>query len=407
MSQAPLQILTVNSGSTSIKFALYGLGTTERRLLSARCEGIGLAQGRCHVVDETERTLYDDTFSIADHITAARRFLDWLGRQSLGFCFDGIGHRIVHGGYRFVDPVVLAPEVEQEIGALSRLDPEHLVPQLRVVQVLRELSPGIPQVACFDTAFHRQMPRIAQMLPLPRELWYQGIMRFGAHGLSYQFLLEELGRQAGDQAARGRVVMAHLGGAASMVAVLGGRSVDNTTGFMPNGGLMMGTRSGDVSPAVLMHLLLNKGLSPIDVNDIVNFQSGLLGVSRVSRDMRELLRISGTNVQAAEAVDLFCYIARKHLGSLAAALGGIDTLVFSGGIGEHAHLIRKKICEPLGHLGIHVDASLNRQNGAQISLEGAPVDVRVITTNEERVIARAVGPLVRAGASGARVRGAG
>ena len=399
MSLAPIQLLTVNSGSTSVKFSMYGLGQNERRLLSARCEGVGQAQGRCLVEDESGRILLDNTFSIADHVAAAHRFLDWLTHHSCGFCIDGIGHRLVHGGTRFADPVLLTPEIEEELGGLRQLDPEHLVPELKVVHVLREMFPGTPQVACFDTAFHRSVPRLARIMPIPRELTDQGVLRYGSHGLSYQFLMEELAHEAGNASAHGRVVLAHLGGAASMAAVHEGRCVDATNGFVPNGGLMMGSRAGDLCPGVILHLLLQRHMTPAEVNHLVNFQSGLLGVSKLSRDMRELLRTASTHPHAAEAIDLFCYQARKHLGALVAVLGGIDTLVFSGGIGQHAPVIRRKICDEMGYLGLHLDPARNRQNAPVISSDDSRVCVRVIATNEERVIARETGRIVRSAAA--------
>lgn len=402
MSQ-DIHILTANCGSSSLRFAVYGLGSAERRLLFARYDGIGLGQGRCCVQDEEGRLLFESSFSLADHETAARRFLDWLGSQSFGYRIDGVGHRVVHGGGRFTEPVMITPVVEEELGKVGQLDPGHLPPEIRAMRVVKDSFPQLLHVACFDTSFHRQMPTVARMHPLPRELSEQGVVRYGFHGLSHESLLQQLGAGSGASAAEGRIVIAHLGSTASMAAILGGRSMDTTMGFVPNGGLMMGTRSGDLCPGVLTHLLLGKNLSAAEVANLVNRQSGLLGVSGVSRDMGDLLKVAATNPRAAEAIDLFCYTARKHLGSLAAVLGGLDTLIFTGGIGENAPAIRRRICEQTEFLGIHLDPSRNRQSSPIISADDSRVTVRVMATNEELVIARAAGLFVKARSEPAQI----
>ncbi len=388
-----IQVLTVNCGASSVRFALYGLGPPERRLMFARCEGIGLGQGRCVVQDEAGRVLFESAYSLPDVEVAVRGIVECMSRHSLGCAIGAVGHRLVHGGARFTKPVVVTPDVEGELARLPQSSPDRPAPELRAMRVLRELYPQLPHVACFDTAFHRQMPAVAQMHPLPRELSELGILRFGSHGLSYEFLLQQLALEAGD-AALGRVVMAHMGSSASMAAVHGGRSMDTTVGFVPNGGLMMGTRSGDLCPGVLLHLLQGKKLTASEVNDIVNCQSGLLGVSGVSRDMKELLKVSATNPAAAEAIALFCYTARKHLGSMAAVLGGLDTLIFSGGIGENAPSVRRCVCEQTEFLGIRLDPARNRQNAPVISADDSRVTVRVMATNEEVMLARMTGSLV-------------
>lgn len=262
MSPAPLQILTINSGSSSIKFSIYALGASDRKVLSAQCDGIGLGTGWCHVQNEDGISILEGSESFATHEAALGMFLRWLSRHSLGCCIDAIGHRIVHGGTHFTGPVVITAEVEQALGKLRGLAPEHLVPELRAIEVAKEVFPRAIHVACFDTSFHRQMPAVAQMYPLPRRLSEQGVVRYGFHGLSFEFLLEKLASEAGFEAAHGRVILAHLGGGASIAAVSGGLSVDTTMGYMPNGGLMMGTRSGDLCPGVLLHLLLDRDLSP-------------------------------------------------------------------------------------------------------------------------------------------------
>jgi len=395
MSPEPLHVLAVNGGNSSARFALYEMGARERLLVSAVCEGIGLARGRSYALDEAGRVLHDSYAGVAGHEDAARKVADWLRASVEGLRIDVLGHRFVHGGRRFAKPVLMSPELEDELFSLIQLEPGHLEPDVRLARAVGGLFPGVPGVACFDTAFHRTMPAVAQMHPMPRELFDQGVVRFGAHGISLEYVMGQLAAEAGQDAALGRVVVAHLGCTASMTAVHDGRSLETTAGYMPNGGLMMGTRSGDLSPGVLLHLLIGKDMSALEVNRMVNFQSGLLGVSRVSRDMLELLKASETNPHAAEAVALFCYTAKKHMGSLAAVLGGIETLVFTGGVGANAPAVRRAICENMGHLGIRLDPARNRQNGAVVSAEKSPVTVRVIATNEELVIARAAARVAR------------
>ena len=389
-----LRILAVNCGASSVRIALFGLGAGERALLSARCEGIGLGQGRCLVKDESGSVLFESAFSLPDLESAVRRILDCIEAHASGGAIDGVGHRITNGGARFDGPVVMTAAVEEELAGLPQPGPGPHAPELRAVRVLRERFPLLPHAGCFDSAFHRQMPAVAQLHPLPRELCDQGILRFGFHGLSCESLLDQLARDAGG-GAQGRIVIAHLGCSASMTAIQGGRSADTTMGFAPNGGLMMGTRSGDLCPGVLLHLLRAKRLSVDEVSSIVNCQSGLLGVSGVSRDMKELLKVSATNPGAARAIELFCYTARKHLGSMAAVLGGLDTLVFTGGIGENAPAVRRGICEQTQFLGIRLDPVRNRQNGPVISGDDSRVAVRVMASNEELMIARQTGRLVR------------
>ncbi len=255
--------------------------------------------------------------------------------------------------------------------------------------------PNLPQVACFDTAFHRDMPRVAQLFPIPRQLSDAGIIRYGFHGLSYEYIMQEL-RARAPKEAEGRVIIAHLGNGASMAAVRGGVGVDTTMGFTPTGGLMMGMRTGDLDPGLLLHLLSERQLTPAALTEMINRQSGLLGVSQVSADMRDLLHRSATEPHAAEAVDLFCYLAKKFVGALAAALGGLDTLVFTGGIGEHAAFIRARICAGLEFLGIEIDAERNQEQASVVSSHGSRVAVRVIKTDEDLMIARHTRRLVLA-----------
>jgi acetate kinase len=306
-----------------------------------------------------------------------------------------VGHRVVHGGARFSGPALLDAATEEAIEELAELAPLHNGPALAAIRALREaLGPGVPQVACFDTAFHSRMPRVARLFALPRHLADEGILRYGFHGLSYEYVMGELGVLDPD-AARSRVVIAHLGNGASMVAIRNGESIDTTMGFTPIGGLAMGTRSGDLDPGVLLHLLRSKGMTRAALNDLVNRRAGLLGVSGTSADMRDLLSREAADARAAEAVALFCYQAKKFLGALAAALGGLDTLIFTGGIGEHAAPVRWRICGGLEFLGLRLDASHNAEHAPVVSGDDSPVTVRVIPTDENLMVARYTRKLVR------------
>jgi acetate kinase len=388
-------ILTINSGSSSLKFALYRMGEAEELLLSGRMEGIGLEATRFHVRDASGAILIDQQPALPDHKSASNIFFNWLRQHEISRVLDAVGHRVVHGGIRYTRAQPITPEMEAELDRLGKFDPEHLPYAIEVIRTMRETYPGITQVACFDTAFHRQMPLVAQMLPLPRTLFDAGIVRFGFHGISYEFLIQELTRIAGANAVGGRVIIAHLGNGASMVAIRDRRSIDTTMGFMPAGGLMMSSRSGDLDPSVLLYLLQEKGLSPADVNKMVNREAGLLGVSGIAADMRKLLAEEATNPRAAEAISLFCYTAKKFLGALTAILGGLETLIFTAGIGENAPIIRQRICQNMECLGIQLDPGRNEQNAPIISSEHGRVTVRVMKTNEELMIARAVYQIVR------------
>lgn len=390
-----MRVLAVNAGSASARFALYEIGAQERMEFSVLCEGIGLSRCSCSVRDQAGRLLYESTGIISDHGAAAAKVVDWIKGQLPGVTIDAVGHRLLHGGRQFAEPTLITSELRAQIFELAQIDPGLPEADVRIVRAIDELFPHTPKVACFDTAFHRTMPAVAQMLPLPRELFDQGVVRYGAHGISVEYVMGRLAAEAGEGAAQSRVVVAHLGCTASMTALNEGRSVDSTAGYHSNSGLMMGTHSGDLGPGVLMHLLIGKEVAAREVNRMVNLQSGLLGVSRVSRDMRELLKSAETNPHAAEAVALFCFKARKSLGSMAAVLGGLDTLVFTGGVGANAPMIRRSICEGLGFLGIRLDPARNRENLPVISTDGSPVTVRAMATNEEVVIARAAARIAR------------
>jgi acetate kinase len=379
-------ILTINSGSSSLKGALFAMGESETLKLSARIERIGLPDGHFQIKDGDGQILVENHANFPDHAVGLKTFLKWLQKRENDL--DAVGHRVVYGGQHFAEPRRITPKVEEALAKLKRLDPDHLPRELEAIRTVRRSYPNLRQVACFDTAFHRHMPQVAQMYPLPRQPWSDGVRRFGFHGLSYEFLVGDLDRVASVKTADRRMIIAHLGNGASMAAIRDGKSIDTTMGFTPTGGLMMGTRSGDLDPGVILFLLENRGLSPTAIRDLVNRQAGLLGASGITSDMRDLLAKERENTQAGEAVALFCYQAKKFLGALIAVLGGLDTLIFTAGIGESAPPIRWRICEGMEFLGIRLDSVRNEQNAAIISHDNSPVTVRVMKTNEELMIAR-------------------
>lgn len=379
-------VLTINTGSSSLKVALYRLGAGEQRLVAAEARQIGLDSGRTTVTDVSGATLLDRKERLKDHPTALAQVLGWLREKEWTSQLSAVGHRIVHGGRKYTAPARIGPSLIDDLRGLVPLAPEHLPQAIAAIETTQEVLPGVPQVACFDTAFHRTLPRRARMLALPRALADEGVVRFGFHGLSYEFLVEQL--RAIDPARRGgRAVLAHLGNGASMTAVLDGKSVDTSMGFTPAGGIVMGTRSGDLDPGVLVYLLERKSFTPDRLNRLVNREAGLLGISSTSADMRILLEQRSDN-RAAEAIETFCYQAKKFLGAYAAALGGLDTVAFTGGIGENAPSIRAQICAGLGFLGIDLAAERNAAGAAVISTDDSKVTVRVIKTDEDLMIAR-------------------
>ena len=376
-----------------MKVAVFLMGTKETRTLAGRIERIGLRGGHLQIKDGDGHVLVEKHADLPDHATALTIVLTWLQKQKQ--CLDAVGHRLVHGGQHYTKPQRITPTMEKALASLKRLDPDHLPHELEAIKTVRRSYPNLKQVACFDTAFHRSMPQVAQMFPLTRNLWRAGVRRFGFHGLSYEFIMNELARVAGAKTANRRVIIAHLGSGASMAAVAGRKSLDTTMGFTPTGGLMMSTRSGDLDPGVILYLLEGEGQSPSTVNDLVNRRSGLLGVSGISSDMRDLFAKKADKLHAAEAIALFCYQARKSLGALTAVLGGLDTLIFTAGIGEHMPAIRRRICEGMEFLGIRLDPSRNDHHAAIISRDDSPVTVRVMKTDEELMIARHTHHLIR------------
>lgn len=378
----------MNRGSATLKSALYEAGNRDELLLSITVEHAAAPGGLLKIADSSGTTLLDSPFARGDENAPLEVMLLWLGEHGFLSRLAAAGHRLVQGGPRYKDPQRITPEFLSEIQQLVPLDPDHMPAAIRGIQFISGKFPDLPQVACFDTAFHSSLPKVARMYALPRRLYDEGIIRYGFHGLSYEYIMSEL-RTLEGKLANGRVIIAHLGSGASMVAVKQGKSIDTSMGFTPLEGLVMSTRSGDVDPGVLLYLLEHKKMSVKEVNRVLNKESGLLGISG-SGDMRVLLDKMRQDARSAEASDLFCYRAKKYIGAYAAVLGGLDVLVFAGGIGEHAPVIRKRICEGLDFLGIHLDVACNEANAALISPPGNRVKVRVIKTKEDLMIVRHV-----------------
>jgi acetate kinase len=391
------RILTINGGSSSIKFALFEAGDSLRRILEGGIERIGLPAPTLRVkgVDPADNFLRSVT--APDHTAAVGALMDWFEERGGRDALAAVGHRVVHGGPKYRQPQRITAEMVEELHRLSAFDPEHLPEEILLTGALHRRFPDLPQVACFDTAFHHDLPRVARLLPIPRRYEAQGVRRYGFHGLSYAFLMEELARLAGAEVAQGRVILAHLGNGASLAAVREGKSIDTSMSFTPTAGIPMSTRSGDLDPGLFWYLARTEGFDAKQCNEMVNFQSGLLGVSETSSDMRDLLEHEAEDVWAAEAVALFCYQVKKWIGSFAAALGGLDTLIFAGGIGENAPLVRERICDGLGFLGIQLNQGRNAQNAPLISHDATRPEVRVIHTDEELMIASSVAHLLNLG----------
>jgi acetate kinase len=383
-------ILSINGGSSSIKFALFEASRDLRRILDGRIERIGLPDAAFVVEGSNPDDNLSRPLAAPDHAAAVRALMDWIEERLQRGALAAVGHRIVHGGPKYSEPERIGPELIDDLHRLEHFDPEHLPEEILLAETFHRRFPDLPQIACFDTAFHKDMPRVARLLPIPRRYEAAGIRRYGFHGLSYAFLMEELAHLAGPAAARGRIILAHLGNGASLAAVRDGKPVDTSMGFTPAAGIPMSTRTGDIDPGLVWFLAETERLDAKQWNAMVNFDSGLLGISETSSDMRDLIERESRDVRAVEAVSFFCYQTKKWLGAFAAALGGLDTLVFSGGIGERAPAIRSRVCEGLEFLGIRINESRNAANAAVISTGHGRVAVRVIRTDEELMIARHV-----------------
>jgi len=383
-------VLTINGGSSSIKFALFQTNPTMQRILEGRIERIGLPEAQFTVKSTSKEDSFSRAVNAPDHTAAVDVLMDWIQERFERGTLAAVGHRVVHGGPKYWEPQRITPEMIDELHQLSPFDPEHLPEEILLTEAFHRRFPDLPQIACFDTAFHHDLPRVARLLPIPRHYEAKGIRRYGFHGLSCAYLMEELARVAGAEAANGRVIIAHLGNGASLTAVHNGQSVDTSMSFTPTAGVPMSTRSGELDPGLVWYLEQVEHLTPRQFNTMVNSESGLLGVSETSSDMQDLLERESQDVRAAEAIALFCYQLKKWIGAFTAALGGLDTLVFSGGIGEHAHQVRARVCEGLEFLCIGLDAEQNAANAGVISAKTSRVTVRVIHTDEEWMIAKTV-----------------
>ena len=372
MSPTRPPILAINAGSSSIKFALFDSRPPFARVSHGDISEIGASASQM-LFDRLEQDLADDRLT-------------------------GIGHRIVHGGPAYGAPQRIDPEMIATLRGSGDFDPEHLPAEISLIEAFQRRFPDLPQVACFYTAFHHDLPRVARLLPIPRRYEAKGVRRYGFHGLSCTFLMAELARLDGAEAANDRIVLAHLGSGASLTAVRGGKSVDTSMSFTPASGVPMSSRAGDLDPGLMAYLARTETMTPDQFAEMVNLKSGLLGISETSGDMAELLKREADDVRAAEAVAIFCYQVRKWIGAFAAALGGLDALVFAGGIGENAPQVRARICEDLGFLGVDLDRARNDANAPVISTDAGRVRVRVIHTDEEVVIARSVAQVLGLGA---------
>ncbi|WP_303784558.1 acetate/propionate family kinase [Azovibrio restrictus] len=380
-------ILTINAGSSSIKFAIFSLThpLADTALVSGQIDGIGTAEARLVAKDHAQIKVADARLPMANpsHQQAFDHLFKWFDEHGSGREIIAVGHRVVHGGQRYAKPIRLDGPTLEQLASLTPLAPLHQPHNLAGIHAIQALMPEVPQVACFDTAFHRHQPDVAQLFGLPRHITAEGVRRYGFHGLSYEYIARVLPQHS--SRADGRVVICHLGNGSSMAAMVGRKGVASTMGFTAVDGLMMGTRTGNLDPGVILYLMENKGMGVKELTRLLYKESGLLGVSGISQDMRTLL--ASDKPEAAEAVELYCYRIVRELGSLAAAAGGLDALVFTGGIGEHAAEIRRRVAAQAGWLGVKLSPEANARHDIRISAPDSSVDVLTIPTNEEWMIA--------------------
>ena len=396
-------ILAINSGSSSLRFALFKVGESLPQILIGKFDRIGFPDAKLSFTDVLANKSDERMVDALDHVACVPLLVELLEKKTGLDSVSTIGHRVVHGGPRYRDAVRVDGAVLEELRRISPFAPNHLPDAIALMEVFTAKFPQVPQIACFDTAFHSALPRVAKLLPIPRRYEAKGVQRYGFHGLSYDFLTQELERVAGAKAANGRIILAHLGNGASMAAVRDGKSMDTSMGFTPAAGLVMSTRSGDLDPGLVAFLGRSEQMTETQFDRMIHHESGLLGVSEISSDVRDLLACEAADVRAAKAVTLFCYQAKKWVGAFAAALGGLDTLVFAGGIGENNPSIRARICEGLGFLGIELNEPRNRENAPVISAQNGRVAVRIIRTDEELMIARSVSRVLGLGAVKERI----
>lgn len=383
-------IVILNAGSSSIKLAVFIMHTDGiNKTSEVTIENIGQASASL-VTDDGSRPV-----TARDHMDANGIIVDWLTGQLESTAIIAVSHRIVHGGPKYYETQIATDEVIADLRSFADFDPEHLPIELQLVESFQKLLPDATHILCFDTAFHHDLPSPARLLPVPRRLAADGVRRYGFHGLSYAFILEELRRVEGRAAANGKVIIAHLGSGASLTALQNGQSIDTTMSMTPASGIPMSTRSGDLDPGLMFYLTHTQGYDADQLHHMVNFESGLLGISETTADMKKLLEIEAEDDRARDAVDMFCYQIKKTIGGLTAALGGLHTLIFTGGMGENAPKIRSRICEDLSFLGITLDSSRNEAGARLISADGSQVGVHVIHTDEAVTIARETATLLK------------
>ncbi len=389
MAESNSFYLTINAGSSSIKFCLFDSDSLTKTI-SGSISGIGFISTEFKVKKLAENNTSSYKVEAPEHKTAAEIIYKWIQEHLQQNTIVAIGHRIVHGGPEFSASRLISPEVIKDLHVITSLNPEHLPYQIESIELTGRNFPKVKQVACFDTAFFHELPTNAKLLPLPRKYSELGLRRYGFHGLSYTYLLEEFEQVAGKSSARGKIVMAHLGNGASLAAVKDCQPIDTSMGLTPAGGIPMSTRSGDLDPGIITYLAAHEHLTTDQINHVIGFESGLLGISETTSDMKKLLEIETDDPRAKDAVDIFCYQAKKYIGAYAAAMGGIDSLIFSGGIGEAAPKIRARICDQLDFLGISIDQSRNQMNTEVISSGGSKVGVYVMATDEATTIVREI-----------------
>lgn len=381
-------IVTVNAGSSSIKLALFDAHNAVGKVFEATIKNIGLPSASFVTPAGTQPVTANN------HPAASKLLTEWLTNQVATASITAVGHRIVHGGPNYYKTLIATDKVLVDLQKLASFDPEHLPIELKLVTTFQNALPQAQQVLCFDTAFHYALPTPSRLLPIPRHFEAKGLRRYGFHGLSYTYILEELKRVEGEVAANGKVIIAHLGSGASLAAVQNGKPIDTTMSMTPASGVPMSTRSGDLDPGLALYLAQTQGYDAERFNRMVNFESGILGISETTADMKKLLEIEAEDERAKDAVDIFCYQVKKSIGSFAAALGGLNTLVLTGGMGENAPKIRSRICEGLEFLGVTIDAARNQEGARLISANGSQVGVHVIPTDEATTIARETTKLI-------------
>lgn len=378
-------MLVINGGSSSIKFALYSMDEKLNKILSGQIKRIGFDNPEFTVNNKLNNEKKEIKIDAKNFMEAAEVLIEWLKEHKYFEAIKCIGHRIVHG-MEHTRPVIIDDNLLKELYKIVQYDPDHLPAEIKMIELFKKQFPNLLQVACFDTSFHTTLPKVAKTFALPKKYYDEGIKRYGFHGISYSYLMDEL-RKKNEGEAKGRIILAHLGNGASLAAVKGGKCLDTSMGLTPAGGIVMSTRSGDMDPGVAWYLM-QEGLNAEGFNDLINHQSGLLGLSGYSSDMQDLLKHEKDNKEAALAIEIFCYQIKKYIGAYTAALGGLDTLVFSGGIGENATVIRSRICKGFAYLGIEIDEERNNKNKRIISTINSKVTVYVIPTDEEIMIAR-------------------